>query len=342
MTSKPIRISVSAVQTWQLCNRKYYYNYMAERVRLGESNRPMHFGSAFHEAQAVWWSRHSDENEAERLIAARHKWEDEAGKYGLSADDKLLGNVLLTGYSVRWSDYGLLFQGQPIVEQKVELPLLDPNGNPDPDFVFVLVMDVRTFDETGRTVIIEHKTTGSKIDEGAAYWSRIQNNIQANSYYMAAEDNGHDVAYVLWDVIRAPELTRRSATPIEKREFYLRDGKYGKKGDPKPGTYLTAETHGEFIERLTNLVLSDPRAFFAREQLTPSESEIHQTRADLWGVGQQIKQACDTGSFPRNRKSCMAFNKPCPYLPVCNDEADIDDPRLYTIKTKPVESKYSF
>lgn len=297
-------------------------------------NRPLQFGSAFHEAVAVWWAGNLEDDENARLDRAVDKWHDEALSRNLSPEDTILGRVLLQAYVVNWDDKSLLRNGEPVVERKVELPLLGPDGKPDPDFVLVVMMDVLALSVDGEAVIVEHKTTKSKIDAGAPYWKRTQNNLQAAVYFMAVNDNGHTVKHVLWDVIRAPELARRMATPVEKRDFYKTNGKYGNKGDPKPGTYLRDETNEEYIRRVTDMVLDDPMAFLKREPIHPDPDEVDEVRADIWGVAKQIQESMRTGVWPRNRANDYMYNSDCQYLPVCNRETDIENPRLYTIRPR--------
>lgn len=337
----PIRLSVSAIKDYQLCPRYYYYAHVARRVAIGGDNRPLNFGVAFHEGQAAWWSRYADDDRSARLAAAIDAFLDR-GRNTLSPEDKILGRVLLTAYATTWSDSGYTFHTAPLAEQRIEQPVLGPDGRPDPNMVFVAVLDVLAFDHDGRTVIAEHKTTGSKIDEDGPYWDRNRFGLQPQAYYLAATDDGRQVSYVLWDVVRSPQLVRQFATPPEKREFYKRAGKWGNVGDPKPGTFLRDETLAEYEARIEQLVLGDPAAFLKRQKFYYSADQLEDIRADIWAVGQQMLAARATGAYPRNLNSCMAYNRPCQYQPVCHSGVDIEDQNLYRIRIKPTESKHTF
>jgi hypothetical protein len=213
--------------------------------------------------------------------------------------------------------------------------VLDPKGNPDPDLELVIVLDVRCFDQEGQTIPVEHKTTASPIDEGAPYWQRMEASQQVSLYYLALSDNGHQVGHVLLDAVRAPRLERLKATPVERRQFYVKAGPWGNPGDPKPGTRLVEETVEEFSARVREMILDNPNAFYARRALYRVDIELSRVRADLWQQGQLMKHAIDAGLFPRNMPdACFKYNRECPYLPVCKGEVDITDERVYKIRKR--------
>jgi hypothetical protein len=291
--------------------------------------RALGFGIAFHEAQAALW-----EGGDHALDKARTAWAVAAARETLSFEDTLLGEVLLLGYSLRWDDFRLNYQGAPLVERRVTVPVLDLQGNPDPELELVCVFDVVAMDEDGTTVPVEHKTTTSAIDPGSAYWTRLDNNLQASIYYVVAGDAGRPIKHILWDVIKAPRLERMLATPVERREFYVKPPKGKAAGDPKPGTRLVDETADEFAVRVMDQILTDPGSYFQRQAIYRSDDEVARVRADIWMTGQAMLHAERTGAYPRNLDSCQKYGRPCPYLPVCTGQADIDDDRVYTIRRR--------
>lgn len=197
----------------------------------------------------------------------------------------------------------------------------------------VEVPGAHTFELEG---VLTHNTTKSDVSPGAAYWGRLDGNLQASIYWLAAADHGRDVQCVLWDVIRAPLFKRADATPLADREYYKRPpaGSGFKPGDLKPGQRTADETADEFAERIMSKVLAEPNAYFGRQELARSDDELDRVRMDLWAVGRQMVHAVRTGAFPRNLQSCNAFNEPCAYLPVCRGEATIDDPTLYRLRVR--------
>lgn len=280
------------------------------------------------------WTWQGEREDPARLRSAIEAWNGAALEGRLGYEDSLLGQVLLIGYSLRYDDMRLFFQGAPLVEQRVVGPVLDLAGNPDPDLEVTAVFDIVAYDQEGNTVVVEHKTTKSPIDPGAAYWPRLDLNLQASLYYVVASDHGRSVNHILWDVVKAPELKKLNATPIDKREFYVKSGKWGEAGDPKPGTRLVDETAEQFATRVQELILSNPGAFYARQPVHRSEDEQARTRADLWMVGRQMVHAVENDCYPRNFDGCHKFNRECPYLPVCTGQADITDERMYQIRKR--------
>ena len=334
-----VRISYSGLSDWARCNRYYYYRHILRTVRLGPAGRPLGFGRAGHKGQEALWSWAGDPDDPGRLQAAVTAFETAAEEEGLSFDDRILGQVLLIGYAARWDDLRLNYHMAPLVERKVVVPVLDPTGNPDPDMELVAVFDVVAYDLEGNTVPVEHKFTASPIEPGAAYWGRLDMNLQASIYWIVATDAGRQVGEILWDAIRAPQLTRWEATPSDKREFYKRatkraDGTVAQPGDPKPGVRLEPESVEAFTERVMGKVLGAPAEFYGRQPLYRSDDELDRVRADVWQTGKQIQRAAEDGTYPRNLDACNKFNMPCPYLPVCKGEVEITDERIYQVRLR--------
>jgi hypothetical protein len=329
-----INISYSSISDFLRCPRYYFYRRVAKYVPVGAEGRATAFGNAFHSAQAVWWNGRHDDDPVVRLNAARDEWMNKSG--ALSVEDQILGEILLTGYAVKWEDSGLMFHMEPIVEERVHAPLLGPSGDPVEGLQVVAVFDVVAYDLDGNVVLIDHKTTTSQLDEGSSYWQRADLSLQVGMYYVAASDVGRTAGRFIWDAVRAPEYKMKRATPPEELQYYKRKGKFGNLGDLKPGQRLSDESPEEFAEFVTNLVLSNPESYYARHDQYQTPDQLDMVRADLYQVGMQIKIAHEGEYFPRNRglSSCFAFNRPCPYLPVCNGETSITDTRLYQVRTR--------
>lgn len=327
-----LRLSYSSITEFQACPRKWFYNRLSGYKPLVGEARPLGFGNAFHAGQQAWWLGRHDDDAAARLGAAQAAFLERGRE--LSPEDQALGQILLTGYAARYADQGLMFHAEPIVEQRVWVPVQGPDG-PAADMELVAVFDVVTYDLEGNTVVLEHKTTTSTLDDGSRFWGRFDLNLQVNLYYIIASDLGRTVGRFVLDAVRAPEMHRELATPPEQREFYKRDGKYGKVGDPRPGTRLADQTPDEFAAMVTDTVLGNPGAFYARRDLSPSPAELERTRADLYTVGRSMVHAVENDLYPRNLQSCYMFNRPCPYLPVCNGETSIENPRLYQVRPRP-------
>lgn len=334
-----MRISYSAISDWQRCPRYYAYRHVLKRVRLGSSGRALGFGRAGHKGQEALWGWDGDPADPGRLQAAVDAFLTAADEEKLSFEDRMLGQVLLIGYAARWDDLRLSYHMAPLVERRVTTPVLRPSGTPADDLEIVAVFDVVAYDTDGSTVPVEHKFTSSDISPGAAYWSRLDLNLQASIYWLVASDAGREPRVILWDAIRAPETKRLLATPRDKREFYKRatkraDGSMAAVGDPKPGVRLVDETADELTQRMMDRVLANPLDYYGRGEVYRSEDELARVRADLWQVGRQMQQSVDGEYFPRNLDGCHKYGTVCPYLPVCKGEVTIDDDRVYTIRER--------
>jgi hypothetical protein len=303
--------------------------YILGVLPLGDRARPLEFGDCFHKAQAEFWTREGDVRE--RLQAAMRVWLSVAGT--LSWEDQIIGAQLLIGYAAYYQDDALRQVALPIAERKLLLPLPRPDGTPDPELMLVAKMDAVCYDSDLNTVLVEHKTTTSDL-QGATYWDRMKRSSQITTYMLAAEACGRRPAYLLLDAVRAPALRRLRATPAEHRKFYQRDGKYGKVGDPMPGTRLADETQAEFTERIRAAVVGAPHAYFARQQFVRTDAELYAARCDLWATGQlMLAVAKNGGAAPRNEDGCDKFGRRCEFDAACF-QGQLQNEQLYRIRNK--------
>lgn len=330
MSSLPVRLSHSSIQSFLRCPRLWYLNYVANLEPVGEKSRPLEFGTLFHKALEVWWT--CDEPSQERLRLASEVFSQ--GAVNLSFEDRILGPLLMRGYAAMYGGDELRFQGVPIAERKVELPVLDLNGQPDPRMVMVAQLDVVGYTPEGETVIVEHKTTSSDI-RTAGFWSRFEDSLQAKLYWIAATDLGRTPSSAVIDVVRAPVLHRRLATPIERREFYKRATGDARVGDPRPGTRLVDETREEFATRVEEAILADPEGYFTRQPYPYSEHQINLARVDLWSVGAMMLNVLELeGATPRNPDGCDKYGGRCGFHAACFGEADLADEKLFQIRVR--------
>ncbi len=325
-----LRLSHSAIQDFLRCPRRWYLKWVAKVDGIGEVARPLGFGRAFHQGQEAWWTGEGDYHS--RLWAAHSAFAEAASE--LSFEDKALGPMLLTGYAVRYLDDELRFQGIPIAERKVILPVLHPDtGVPCDDLEYTVIFDVVGYDSDGNTVLVEHKSTASDI-QTARFWGRFETSLQLPLQTLAAIDSGRAPQKLVLDAVRAPVMHRAKATPIERREFYKRATGSAAVGDPKPGTRLRDETREEFGARVREAILDNPEAFYARREYTFDAHSLDMARYDLWSVGQQMLDVVRRdGATPRNPDGCDKYNSLCEYDPACWRGAALTDPKLYTLRS---------
>jgi CRISPR/Cas system-associated exonuclease Cas4 (RecB family) len=320
------KVSFSSISDFRVCPRFWYYRWELGRRPAGSGQAPSDFGTAFHAAQATL--------RTEDLAAAVVTWNKESVR--LSWEQRVVGHTLLIAYQAKYQgdpEYRVVCT--PLVEAVVEVPLLDPNGEPS-GITLKGVIDAVAYDTSGCTVPIECKTTAADI-QSEAYWRRAEHGGQASTYMVLCAAAHRPAAYLLWDVIKVPRLNRQLATPLDKRDYYVRDCKWGKAGQLKPGQRENDETHEEFQQRVLDTILGDPEQYFARMRITKTEVEQYEHRADLWGYAKLMEFAManpDLPVIPRNPDSCNRFGRPCEYDPVCWKGASIFNENLYQVRRR--------
>lgn len=178
----PFKLSVSAANCWQNCNREYYFKYILKREPV-EKPVELAFGSAWH--------------------AYREGKED---FHGLTGQELVKLKVLNECYTQHWKDEPLEIIAH---EEGFELPGFDGDGL-DPDLLVCGRIDGR-----GANRLVEFKTTSSYIDAGSLYWERILDDRQIQTYLGALWSLGHTFNDVVYDVARKPGLKRKGKETLE-------------------------------------------------------------------------------------------------------------------------------
>ncbi len=329
MTIPPFTVRFSGIADFRTCPRMWYIKHQLGIVPITADNTPSGFGNAFHNALAAL--------RTDDLAAAVATWADQSERGEFTWEQRVIGRTLLIAYAARYNhDSEYRVHGVPVIEAELEIPLLDPSGD-DSGIVLQGHIDAVAYDADGCTVPIEDKTTGSDITS-ESYWKRAERGGQAGTYLLMCATAGREAAYLLWDAIRVPRVERYLATPVDRREFYVRDCKYGKAGDPRPGTRLANETPEAFEARIVEMVTSRPDDFFQRQRIVKTEDELVDHRIDLWGWAVQMREAVanpEMPKVPRNPEACFKFpSNPCPYVGPCFEGASLSNSKLYTIRSK--------
>lgn len=290
----------------------------------------MRLGSAFHPALEVWWN---NVQSPDRLMLARHKLLVMFDKLELFQEQRIIAEMLLEAYDALYGDEAATY-AEVKSEVRTTVPVYRPDGSVDPELELKVISDNEVVID-GERKGMEHKTTASDIDPGSAYWHRVEHSQQVDIYFIVAHDSGSAMKEVVYDVVRAPNLRRMKATPVDKRQFYVKDCKYGKAGSPRPGTRLTEESWDEFRARIEEDLLANPTRYFRRVRIEPDETRLDKTRLDVWAAGRQMLAAVLEGAFPRNRNGCSAYGRPCEYTPICWEGHDPVGSPLYSIRKPP-------
>ncbi len=327
--SAPLRLSHTSIASFLRCPRLWYLEHVLRLSPVGDRSRALGFGTAFHAALEQWWT--ADGSDEARLAASFAAFQLSGEQ--LSFEDGCLGPELLLGYAATYANDELRAHSIPLGECKIEVPVLDPDGNVAPDMVLVAKLDEIGFELGGETVLVEHKTTSSDINS-STFWSRFDTSLQLPIYFIAAADCGRLIDSCILDVIRAPKMQRRLATPIEKREFYKRAIGDAAVGDPKPGTRLRDETREEFAVRAREAVLANPGDYYARKVYRMTEEQLLAARGDIYATGKLMQAAIAAeGATPRNSDGCVRFNSQCGFHASCYGGASLQDSQLYQVRS---------
>lgn len=166
---------------------------------------------------------------------------------------------------------------------------------------------------SGRTFVLEHKTSSRDVGPGSVYWRRLTLDPQVSVYLDAVRAAGYDVEGVLYDVLRKP--AHRQA-----------------KGDKSPE---------DFERRCVEAICEEPDKYLQRGTIVRLAEEARDAAADLWQTAEQIRAAQLKGRFPRNPDSCFDYERPCDYWGVCSGETDVTDPLVFEARTSAIEGKRS-
>lgn len=341
-------LSNSELRTWRLCARRHDYQYRKLR-RERRKSTALAFGTLWHLGMEHWWQSTTD-----RLGAglAAMQASPEVDPFMLAVCE-----VLLVAYTALYGDQTLR---TICVEQRFEVPLINPEtGAASRTYVIGGKFDGIAEDDAARQLVVEHKSTGSDIEEGSLYWKKVQSlDTQVSLYLAGAKAAGYDVEACLYDVVRKPGIKPLKATPEADRKYILPKSRAckGCKKDPNgthhdtidgvevacvegrivtdPGGRLyadqreTDETPAEFATRLAADIDERPERYFARGEIVRLEADERDHAYDTWQQARMMREAELAGYAPKNPDSCSAFGG-CPYLPCCSGETTIDDDSLY-------------
>lgn len=314
-------VSDSEMRVARACLRRHHYQYRKLRRALAKSEA-LRFGSLWHIGQEAWWRAGAGGPEVrlEAAITAMRAHED------VDPFQLVMAEELMVAYTARWGDVPFHVIA---VERQFEMPLINPETSaPSRTWKRGGKIDVIVSDpEQCRILIVEHKTTASDIEQGSSYWKRVRAlDTQVSTYLAGARSLGHHPEACLYDVVRKPALRPLKATPEADR-------KYTKKGFLYASQRETDETAEEYRIRLRDDINERPERYLARGEIVRLDEEEREHAFDVWQMTKLLREAENAGFAPRNPDACTSFGG-CPYLPVCEGEASIDDDaRFYTAST---------
>ncbi len=327
-------LTSSRMETWRACPRQHFYRYELARASHGPESAASALGTTVHAALEAWWCTWRDLGGYGALDAALYaaRGDEDAEQSERERDPYTvaLTQALVIAYDARWSRWAA---GVEVLG--VEAPFVAPLEHPTRPGLLARrwrvagKMDVLLRLSDGRVAIVDHKVTASDARVGSDWRRKLTLDPQVSTYFGGAESLGHPADLALWDVIQRPALKPYKAVAEVKLKL---------DGTPRAGQRLADETPDEYQERLiARLADEGPEAALAHVEVLRTDAEREAHAWALWHTVREIEEsraavrACDgdARAVTQNAGACMAYGSPCPYLPVCEGTASIDDPTRY-------------
>lgn len=284
----------------RLCARKHDLRFLRGWRSVDDADALV-FGAVFHQALEAWWrNRGPSALDAALSVVQASALEDFAKARAL---------VMMTGYSLRWSDAPLV---AVCVEQEFRTTLNNPDTGAE-SRVWELAgkIDLIVRDERdGSLWLMEHKTSGEDVSPGSIYSRRLRIDSQISIYYDGAAALGFNLAGCIYDVACKPAQKPLKATPLEARKFKAGGKLYANQRE-------NDETVEEYTQRIAEAVNAEPEQYFARLDVPRLESELTEARRDLWVTAQRMRDDERLGRHPRNPEACTGFGRVCEFFDVC-------------------------
>ncbi len=216
--------------SFQRCPREHYWKYEVG-LRSDRHAPALTFGSAWASAMESRWKGKSFKVAAANAIAGQK----------MERIPETIFSSLLMAYYAHWGNKEVRTKIHP--EQEFKGPL-----NGVPGWTVAGKLD-GLGTQNAEHVIVEGKTTASKIDSGSDYWMRLRFNPQLLQYYVAAMAAGWNIAKVIYDVVRKPKLKQKLKGKVP-------------------------ETLYDFGERVFESIQSKPEFYFARREVTVLQDDV--------------------------------------------------------------------
>jgi len=218
---------------------------------------------------------------------------------------------LIYGYAWRWGDE----QPETVASEiRFDLPLRLPSGRNSRTFRLAGRIDKIIRMPGGRLAIRETKTTGEDVGPDSDYWSQLRIDQQISIYMLAAREVGYDVQTVEYDCLRKP-LIRPSK--LSKTELLgIEQGHYRERSCPPTVPPDGRETPELWAMRLQSEIQSKPDWYYARREIPRLESDLAETREELWQQAQMLRDCQRRCAWPRNTGACLRPYR-CPVWELC-------------------------
>jgi hypothetical protein len=307
--------SVSSVRKWDLCRRRYRYEYVdGVRPRPGKALR---IGSAVH-VGLEHFDAGKDIEEALALLLGSSALSDPSWQEPGGAVEFARVRAMLRAY---WHQWGADRAGWEIVESEAEftIDLADQLIGGRNDAVW-------RWRESRALYLVERKTTSDDVENvGTDYWQRMALDVQITTYQEAAWRRHGEMPAILYDVIKKPGGEPRMKKPVSRRKTET-DEEFAARKEAE------RETISEFEQRLYDTMISEPGTYLVRREV---HRTAEQNAAIIAELGEKLVEiGAYRGSYPRNDGACQAKYGLCPFLGVCVGQESLDADRF---ERRPVE-----
>lgn len=309
-------LSVSALSTFNQCQRKYYYANVL-RWRPASESQALTFGKAWHALM-------------QHLALACHiksdmPYESALNTFlGTMGDDTLTGDALCHFLALAVTYQHTFGQLDRITDTEAQFATRLSKRSPWHVTGFIDAMTANS--------VIEYKTTSRDISEGSFYWMRLKANTQAILYALVA--NVDTAVYV---VARKPSLKRSQVPQLDKDGYkVVIDNATGQRvlnrnftPRQSAGEGMTLvkriESDDEYIERMIADINANIDSYFAVKHVyvdAERKMAVWQSflnfRLQLQALAKEAKKLNRADhAYTRN---CTEFNcANCPYAGLCLD-----------------------
>ncbi len=361
---RDIILSASAASTIKSCPVKYRNAYVYG-IRRAEEPEPRRVGTNWHEGQDVMYLKpeqpcsNLDKNCylchgtgkiddpmdcLARMLSYRY-----SNLYpGMPRDKAEVERVTLLyslfAYKFHYDDSPL-----DVISREVpfRIPLIDPSTRKAVPNVWIDGKIDKLIKWSGRTAIMEHKSTSDPVAPDSDYWGHLNLDTQTMLYVYAAQRLLEDgllepfgikdqtIGEIMYDVWHKPQISPKKLSQADTMKF-VEEGKYfDREFEVKIDEDQNLRIDGELTEveqlkkgfairetpdmygcRLFGDMNQRPDFYFARRLITRTSEEIERFEWELFSLYQSIASMIEHDSWYHNEYSCDNYGK-CDYCQFC-------------------------
>lgn len=166
--------------------------------------------------------------------------------------------------------------------------------------------------------VMDLKTTGRYLGKKGSkpwYWDRAVKTLETPYAILELEKHlGTELAGMDWQVVKLPK---------DKAERFNENGKH--------------HTREQHIEWLAGKLGKNTNTWFPHLEIPRAEANPEAAIPDIdYIVRRMLADAqyfAEHGHLGKNRNACWDYARPCEYQPACFEGADINDKKLYSLRT---------